>query len=100
MTFFPTAQFRSQDRAAYIEKQKQQQELKRQQEEAIAAAKREAEKPPGEKAAERLSWARDELKKIQPGNPYAMDQTWKIIGGIIDVLDYLFKEQEQQKGGE
>ena len=81
--FFPTAEFRNQDRVEYVEKQKQRQELKRQQEEAIAAAatKEAAERPPGEKAAERLSWARDELNKIQPGNPYAMDQTWKIIGG-------------------
>lgn len=44
--FYPTAEFRNEERAKYIEKQKQRQELQRQQEERIAAARKAAEKAP------------------------------------------------------
>lgn len=48
--FYPTAEFRNEERAKYIEKQKQRQELQRQQEERIAAARKAAEKAPHETA--------------------------------------------------
>ena len=101
MTFYPTAEFRNQDRAEYVKNQKQRQELQRQQEEAIAAAAlKAAEKPPDLQAAEKLSKAREDFNRIQTGDPYAMEQTKKVIGGLFDVLDYLLGEKIQQKGGE
>ncbi len=100
MTFFPTAEFRNQDRAEYVKKQKQRQELQRQQEEAIAAAAlKAAEKPPDLQAVEKLSKAREVFNRIQTGDPYAMEQMRTVIGGLFDVLDYLLSEKNQQKGG-
>lgn len=99
MIFFPTAEFRNQDRAEYIKKQKQRQELQRQQEEAIAAALKAAEKPPNLQAAEKLSKAREDFDRIQVGDPYAIEYMRKAIGGLFDVLDYLLSEKNQQKGG-
>jgi len=98
MTFFPTAEFRNQDRAEYIKKLKLRQELQRQQEEAIAAELKAAEKPPNLQAAEKLSKAREDFNRIQVGDPYTMEQMKKVIGGLFDVLDYLLSEKNQQGG--
>jgi hypothetical protein len=101
MAFFPTAEFRNQDRAEYIDKQKQRQELQRQQEEAIAAAAlKAAEKPPNLQAAENLSKAREDFNRIQVGDPYALESMRNALSGLFDVLDYLLSEKNQQKGGE
>lgn len=99
MTFYPTAEFRNQDRAEYVKKQKQRQELQRQQEAIAAAALKAAEKPPDLQAAEKLSKAREVFNRIQTGDPYAMEQMRTVIGGVFDVLDYLLGEKNQQKGG-
>ncbi len=97
--FFPTAEFRNQDRAEYVKKQKQRQELQRQQEAMAAETLKAAEKPPDLQAAEALSQARENFNRIQIGDPYAMEKMRTAIGGLFDVLEYLLGEQNQQKGG-
>ncbi len=99
MTFFPTAQFRNEDRARYIEQQKHRQELQRQQDEAVAAALKETAKPPDVLATEKLSKAREKFGTIQIGNPYAMELMRTVIGDLFDVIEHLLEEQTKQRGG-
>jgi hypothetical protein len=68
--FYPTAEFRNEERAKYIEKQKQRQELQRQQEERIAAARKAAEKAPHETAMDKLKETKKLVNSIQIGSPY------------------------------
>ncbi|GAQ25097.1 hypothetical protein [Tepidanaerobacter syntrophicus] len=90
--FFPTAEVRNEERAKYIEKQKQRQELQRQQEEREAAARKAAEKTPHEKALDKLKEAKELLNSIQIGSPMNEGYITAALKQICDILDFCLTE--------
>lgn len=90
--FFPTAEVRNEERAKYIEKQKQRQELQRQQEERIAAARKAAEKAPHEKALDKLEETKKLVNSIQIGSPMNEEYITAALKRICDILDFCLTE--------
>jgi len=90
--FFPTAEVRNEERAKYIEKQKQRQELQRQQEERIAAARKAAEKAPHETAMDKLKETKNLVNSIQIGSPMNEGYITAALKRICDILDFCLTE--------
>ena len=89
---FPTAEFRNEERAKYIEKLKQRQELKRQQEEMEAAARKAAEKTPYERNVDKLKEAKELINNIQIGGPMNEGYITAALKRICDILDFCLTE--------
>jgi methylmalonyl-CoA mutase N-terminal domain/subunit len=97
---FPTAEFRNEERAKYIEKLKQRQELKRQQEEREAAARKAAEKTPYEKSLDKLKEAKKLINSIQIGSPMNEGYIAAALKQICDILDFCLNEIKPENSSE
>ena len=100
MMFFPTAEVRNEERAKYIEKQKQRQELQRQQEERIAAARKAAEKAPHETAMDELKETKKLVNSIQIGSPLNEEYITAALKRICDILDFCLTEIRPENSSE
>jgi len=100
MMFFPTAEVRNEERAKYIEKQKQRQELQRQQEERVAAARKAAEKAPHEKALDKLKETKELVNCIQIGSPMNEEYITAALKRICDILDFCLIESRSEINSE
>jgi hypothetical protein len=100
MMFFPTAEVRNEERAKYIEKQKQRQELQRQQEERIAAARKAAEKAPHETAMDKLKETKKLVNSIQIGSPLNEEYITAALKRICDILDFCLTEIRPENSSE
>src|SRR5690554_5344556 len=100
MMFFPTAEFRNEERAKYIEKQKQRRELQRQQEERIAAARKTAEKAPHETAMDKLKETKKLVNSIQIGSPMNEEYITAALKRICDILDFCLTEIRPENSSE
>lgn len=98
--FFPTAEVRNEERAKYIEKQKQRQELQRQQEERIAAARKTAEKAPHETAMDKLKETKKLVNSIQIGSPLNEEYITAALKRICDILDFCLTEIRPENSSE
>lgn len=98
--FFPTAEVRNEERAKYIEKQKQRQELLRQQEERIAAARKAAEKAPHETAMDKLKETKKLVNSIQIGSPLNEEYITAALKRICDILDFCLTEMRPENSSE
>jgi hypothetical protein len=98
--FFPTAEVRNEERAKYIEKQKQRQELQRQQEERIAAARKAAEKAPHETAMDKLKETKKLVNSIQIGSPLNEEYITAALKRICDILDFCLTEIRPENSSE
>jgi len=97
---FPTAEFRNEERAKYIEKLKQRQELKRQQEEREAAARKAAEKTPYEKNLDKLKETKELVNCIQIGSPMNEEYITAALKRICDILDFCLTDSRPEISSE
>lgn len=97
---FPTAEFRNEERAKYIEKLKQRQELKRQQEEREAAARKAAEKTPYEKNLDKLKETKELVNSIQIGSPMNEEYITAALKRICDILDFCLTDSRPEINSE
>ncbi|MEG6566851.1 hypothetical protein V6B95_07705 [Thermoanaerobacterium saccharolyticum] len=98
--FYPTAEFRNEERAKYIEKQKQRRELQRQQEEREAAARKAAEKTPYEKTLDKLKETKELINSIQIGSPMNEEYITATLKRICDILDFCLTESRPEINSE
>lgn len=98
--FFPTAEFRNEERAKYIEKLKQRQELKRQEEERAAAARKAAEKSPYEKILDKQEEVKQLVNSIQIGSPRNEEYIRAALKQICDILDFCLTENRPEINSE
>jgi hypothetical protein len=89
---FPTAKFRNEERAEYIEKQKNRQELRRQQEERVAATMKAAEKTPYEKSLDKQEVLKQLVHGIQGGDPRNEEHIITVLKQVCDILDFCLSE--------
>jgi hypothetical protein len=94
MIFFPTAEFRNQDRAEYIKKQNTARAA-RQQEEGNSSCMKAAEKRRicGRRKTFQSAW---DFNRIQIGDPYAMEHMRKAIG-VFSMCWTITQRKNQQK---
>ncbi len=96
--FFPTAQFRNEERARYIAKQKCRRELERQQEERTNAAMKAAEKTPYEKTLDELEAFQRHINSIREGDPRNEGHVINSLKQIGIILDFCLNEYRPGAG--